>query len=231
MHFIHPFYSLFLDVCMLFFVGLLGFILYKRSLYPFAPRYSLHVIGSFFIVWLGFAYFLSRTDVTASLAFPVGPSMLLFAILGSIGLYVFNNTFRKFIHDTPVYLLIIPIVVRIGGLVFVGVAQEGLMGNLFALPLGWGDVLIGGLSPLMAYVSYKQVTHWKTYLSIWNWSGILVFVFIILVAVIATPPFQIIHPVPNFELRKYFPLSATAFIVLPLTTIFHILIFLKLRKQ
>lgn len=233
MHTVASFYTLFLDIFLVLFWASLMFVLYKGIEYNKTnPEYKKIAIwvGICATSWFGINYYLAFTDITAYIEIPIGPLMLLFSSVGSVVLFFTNKSFREFIDATPLYLLIIPTFARIGGLVFVGVANEGLMGKLFALPLGWGDVIIGSLVPLVAYACYKKLKYWKTYVLWWNWTGILIYVVAISVALIAMPPFQLLHPVPDFDLKKYFPISTTAMIDLPLTTILHIFILLKLRR-
>jgi hypothetical protein len=65
--------------------------------------------------------------------------------------------------------------VRVGGFVFLTLLDMGLLPAQFALPAGYGDLLIGFTAPLVVYALRKQKPHARELAIAWNLLGLMDF--------------------------------------------------------
>lgn len=88
-------------------------------------------------------------------------------------LLLFNPTYRQIIGAIPQHWLIGTHALRNIGFVFLVLADMHLIPDDFAVPAGYGDVLVGLLAPLVAYLYFLRKPYAKGFALAWNALGLL----------------------------------------------------------
>ncbi len=137
--------------------------------------------------------------------------------------------FREFIWSLDVRLLTLAQTWRVGGIVFVILYLQGALPGVFALPAGWGDIVIGITAPVVAW-SWKRPFPYRTFV-IWNVLGILDLVLAVSLGVLASAtPVGILAGDVTTRLMGQFPLSLIPTFFVPLLLIFHLISLIRVRK-
>jgi hypothetical protein len=87
----------------------------------------------------------------------------------------FSPIFRQAALSIPQDRLIGIQSVRVGGFVFLTLLDMGLLPAQFALPAGYGDLLIGLTAPLLVYALSKHKPHVRKLAMAWNLLGLVDF--------------------------------------------------------
>jgi hypothetical protein len=88
---------------------------------------------------------------------------------------VFSPIFRQAAVSIPQERLIGMHFVRVGGFVFLTLLDMGLLPAQFALPAGYGDLIVGMTAPLVVYALNKNKPYGRELALAWNVLGLLDF--------------------------------------------------------
>ncbi len=192
--------------------------------------------GIFLFGWLLLAMAIGLLDffhVTANFISPLVP------VFFALPIIIFLKTLKKSelagkIADsfTQPFLILIQ-VPRIGGYVFLVLMEQGLLPAMFAIPSGYGDIIVGLSAPIVAFF-YLKKTRWARKLAIaWNVVGIIDLAIAISfgIGLVFPEPFQIIPTSPTTELMTTFPLVMVPAFAVPLGMMLHILSLRLLLKR
>jgi hypothetical protein len=159
-------------------------------------------------------------------------SFALIPLLVGGALFAVSPTFRRTIDRTPPEWLVGVQVYRLlGGVFLIGHAQ-GLFPGVFALPAGWGDVLIGLMAPIVAWLLWKRHP-WSRHLAvIWNLGGIADLVMAVMLGVLSAPgPFhRLALATPNAAISTY-PFILIPTVLVPLSILLHVFSLRNLRGR
>jgi hypothetical protein len=131
------------------------------------------VLAAWFGLVFGLAYgdgFVRPPDV------PPVPILLgvTLPILGFLLLYAAWPAFRRTVLNADVRLLTAIQAWRAGGLGFLALAANGVLPNAFALPAGYGDILIGATAPWVMLALIRRPEFIRSWVFVaWNLLGIL----------------------------------------------------------
>jgi hypothetical protein len=89
---------------------------------------------------------------------------------------VFSPTFRRLIRAIPETWLVGIHATRILGILFLALMEMRLLPAEFALPAGYGDVTVGLLAPVVAYLLARRHPYARAFVIGWNILGLLDFV-------------------------------------------------------
>ncbi|MDO8627873.1 MAG: hypothetical protein Q7K42_05385, partial [Candidatus Diapherotrites archaeon] len=133
-------------------------------------------ISAFLIVWFALfallAYF-GFFNVTKQTFFPlIALGVGVPIILGWFALKKFKSL-QKVLEKAPMHWLIGIQIYRNLGIVFLTLYSQGLLPGLFALPTGYGDLLIGLTAPIVAIIYYLKHSSAKILAILWNILGII----------------------------------------------------------
>jgi len=128
--------------------------------------------------WLVAAWFVFSLAASAMGLFNTAtnrpPIALMLSVLVPIGSFYFwyagSDSFREFILSLSPEKLTVVQTWRIAGITFLALYTYHLLPGIFALPAGWGDILIGATAPLAAY-KLANPGHRKTFIA-WQLLGI-----------------------------------------------------------
>jgi hypothetical protein len=127
----------------------------------------------FLIAWFGARMTLGHNRLIA-------PAQLIplssFVCYSSVALAMrFSAIFRQAALSIPQDRLIGIQSVRVGGFVFLTLLDMGLLPAQFALPAGYGDLLIGLTAPLLVYALNQRNPHLRELAIAWNLLGLVDF--------------------------------------------------------
>ena len=144
------------------------------------PRPSLY--AAIALAWLFAATAAAATGRIAALAFPVPQIIVAALTLALIASYVGSGGFRDWLHSLDLRWLVGMHLVRLlAGGAFIVLGRRGELSPAFALPAGYGDVLV-------AVLALRAAPHWglrqrrggcDSYRA-WNWVGIVDLVLVVI---------------------------------------------------
>jgi hypothetical protein len=201
-------------------LGVLGYSAADRTL-------PLVGAGAFVGTWLALALWLgasgffhgTSTDAVPMVAFGLGvPLAVALAILAT------SKRARDIVAATPQHLLIGVQLYRIEGAVFLIMFAYGRMPGEFAIPAGWGDVLIGVSAPIVAWLYRRDAIRWRGLAVLWNVVGLADLIVAVSMGVLTAPGRlqQFALDAPN-SLITAFPLVLVPTFLVPVSILLHLL--------
>jgi len=192
--------------------------------------------GIFLFGWFALAMILSSLElfhVSPEFISPFVPIFFIVPILFGLHLMRTSPTFRKLIDAFPQHILIILQLFRVLGIVFLLLLMQNQLPELFAIPTGWGDILIGITAPIIAYIYLKKFSFAKNLTIIWNILGIIdLLIAISLGILLSLPgPFNVLQTEISTEIMTLFPLVIVPAFAVPLGILLHIFSLKKLLKK
>lgn len=188
-------------------------------------------VGTWLVLalWLGARGFFqgSPTEAVPMVAFGLGvPIVIALAILAT------SRRARDIVAATPQHLLIGVQLYRIEGAVFLIMYAAGRMPGEFALPAGWGDVLIGVTAPIVASLYRRDATRWRKLAVLWNVVGLADLIVAVVMGVLTAPGrlHQFAFDVPN-TLITTFPLVLVPTFLVPVSIVLHVLSLRRLTSS
>lgn len=187
-------------------------------------------IGIGMAVWYALIFFLGRSGF-------FGNTLIVIPLIGFgfVILYVFsqllyrNQYLARSLAAVPIHWLIGVQVFRIMGWGFLSFYALGLIPGEFALPTGWGDVLIGVTALPVAFLYAKK--HLKKLAIGWNYVGIADLALSITLGMLTYPrPVQVIPATPDNTLIALFPLVMVPLFAVPLSVLLHLATLRKIRQ-
>ncbi|MBI4010567.1 MAG: hypothetical protein HY361_05300 [Candidatus Aenigmarchaeota archaeon] len=189
------------------------------------------LVGWFAIVFvLGNNGFFAETPVNVPTELLIGTDIhvpnILFTFLliyGIIIIVFFSKTLQPVFDDLPQHWLIGIQTYRIAGYSFLTLYSMGLLPGEFALPSGYGDMIVGFTAPLVAYLFFLKKSYSKMLAIAWNIIGILDLVVAVVIGILAYPiPFQVLSTEVSTELLALFPLVMIPAFAVPLAALLHL---------
>jgi hypothetical protein len=185
--------------------------------------------------WLGLAVIASSLQVFKAGSglglvspLPLGLAVLLpVAIFGAA--YLSSAKFRQWIYGLDPRTLTIAQSWRMAGVVFIVLYAVGMLPGVFALPAGWGDILVGITAPFAAF--YFAVQRRRNGFLAWQYLGIADLALAVTLGVLASPsPVGFLAGSITTGPMTYLPLSLVPTFVVPLLLIVHIICILQARR-
>ncbi len=144
------------------------------------------------------------------------------------GCYRTSVRFQEFVWSLDLRLLTLAQTWRVGGVVFLILNHEGALPGVFAIPAGYGDVLIGITAPIVAWY-WRRPFPSRTFIA-WNVLGSLDLVVAVLLGVLASrTPVGIFAGDVTTRLMGQFPLSLIPTFFVPLLLILHLIALSRVR--
>lgn len=182
--------------------------------------------------WYTLVYFLGNTGFWGQ-----DPLFAPFIAFGFVGLY-FGLRFlyrlpllQRIAESIPVHLLVGIQVFRFMGIGFLSFYALGLIPGEFALPTGWGDVLVGVTAVPVAWFLWTKQSFAKRLAIWWNYLGIADLTMAIILGIATFPkPFQTLPTQPDNLLIASLPLVMVPLFAVPLSLLIHLFTLRVLRK-
>jgi len=185
-------------------------------------------------VWVGLAI---GTAVMGAFASPRQGPIALFVLLAPLAVTaaaaLLSPGVRRKLLAIPMPLLVGLNVLRMGGVLFVVLAEAGRLAGPFPYLAGWGDVATGVLAIPVAWAAARDLANHRRRILAWNAFGTLdLFVAVVLgVTSRNGSPLQLIHAGVGSAGLTHFPWSLVPTVLVPYFLLSHALVYAQLRSQ
>ena len=201
---------------------------------PAERRTSLLIrAGALLGTWLVLAFWLAASGASRGSnteALPIAALAMALTISVGLGIVATSETARGILAATPPHLLIGVQVYRIIGAIFLVLFALGRAPGVFALPAGWGDVLVGVSAPIVAWLYRSDAARWRGLAILWNIIGITDLVVAVTMGVLTSPgPLQRLAFDPPNVLITSFPLVLIPAVLVPASILLHLFSLRSLR--
>lgn len=146
--------------------------------------------------------------------------------------YLYSSEFvRRVFEAIPLHWVMAVQIFRVMGYGFIIFWQLGLLPGEFALPTGYGDVVVGLLAPVVAFLYYKRLSFSRQLAVVWNFVGIADLTLALTLGISTYPrPVQLLPAEPTNELIALFPLVMVPLFAVPLSLLLHLLSLRVLKR-
>ena len=147
-----------------------------------------------------------------------------FLVLFELLRRVFSAMIKKIVADIPMITWLIGLqTYRIVGFGFLSLQSQGLLPAIFAIPSGYGDILVGVTAPLAAFLYYFKKPYARQIAIAWNILGIVDLVMAVSLGFLAfSRPVQFIVTTVSTEQMALFPLVLITLFAVPLALVLHL---------
>jgi hypothetical protein len=139
---------------------------------------------------------------------------------------------KRLVGAVPQAWIVSVQVYRALGVIFLILYASGKLPGLFAWPVGIGDILVGGLAPLVALAYARQPRENGGLIAAWNVFGILDLAIVVTTGFFTSP--SLLQPFaaqPPNELIDAFPLMLVPVFLVPVSILLHLASLAKLRQS
>jgi hypothetical protein len=176
-------------------------------------------------LWLIAALIAGRLELLGRLPGPAVQGCILLLTAAVLAAYFKAAGLRRWIDNLDLRALVLPHSTRFVGFYFLLLYQRDELPYAFAVPGGWGDILVATLALPVCFVPMDPDLRRRA-ITIWNVVG---FVDILLVVVTAGRLGW--EDVRQLRALTYLPLSLLPTFLVPLIIATHLIIFLRLRRE
>lgn len=200
---------------------------YRSARLPGSQRTTASIsAGIFLAAWLGLAIGLGLNGFFGRYAYGRVPGIA-FAFLPLLIGYILasvSSSWHTTIDMTPPPWLIGVQTYRIVGVLFLALFAQGRLPDVFALPAGIGDFLVGITAPLVAYLYHIKYPWSRSLALLWNLVGITDLVLAVTLGFLSSPgPFHLLALNDPNRLITSFPLVLIPAFAVPLSILLHLL--------
>ena len=175
-------------------------------------------------LWLIAGLAVGRLQLLAGLPAPALPVIIFGLTAGLLAAYAKGGGFRTWLDRLDLRALVLLHVTRFVGFYFIALYRRGELPYAFAVPGGWGDIVVAGLALLVALVPMAKDPRRRA-VTIWNVVGLMD-----ILLVVATAGRLAMEDGGQMRALTYLPLSLLPTFLVPLIIFTHVLIFLRLRR-
>jgi hypothetical protein len=228
-----PFHTVIWIVFNMVLIGVITAFIFTRSISRMAislgarRKWRAIVIISL-VAWFGARMILGHSRIIAPAQ--LIPLSFLVSYLAVTLAMVFSPIFRQAALSIPQGLLIGVHVGRVVGFVFLALLDMRLLPAQFALPAGYGDVIVALTAPFVVYALSKNTPYAREFALAWNWLGLLDFAVALVTGTVFIGPYvrQVALTGRSIAYLDYV-LMIPGFGV-PILVLFHINSLFNLRK-
>lgn len=177
------------------------------------------------MIWIAAAVFIGASGFAAKLT-PPAPQAILFGLV--LLLFIFfaiSSGFRHWIMSVDIRSLVLIHVSRFVGIYFLMLYAEGRLPYDFAVPGGWGDIVVASGAVALAAFCPKEGKKGRIFYLIWNTSGLVDILFVVATAA----SLAMANPESMSELLKL-PLWLLPSFLVPVIIFTHIIVFVRLYR-
>ena len=175
------------------------------------------------LVWLLIAIALAASGALQRIKPPAPQLIIIGLVLVLLAAYALSARFRQWLRELDFRALIALHLTRFVGFYFLYLYSKGQLPRAFAIPAGWGDIVIATFA-FALLLAWPQVGSKRGVLLLWNALGLLDILFVVADAAKQT----LTDPVSMAALLRL-PLSLLITFLVPLIIASHLLIFSRLR--
>jgi hypothetical protein len=167
-------------------------------------------------VWLLIAIALGASGVLQRIKPPAPQLIIIGLVIAMLAAYATTARFREWLRELDLRALIALHLTRFVGFYFLYLYRKGQLPRAFAIPAGWGDIVIATFA-LVLLVAWSRVGRQRGALLLWN------------ALVVADAAKQALVDPASMSALLRLPLSLLVTFFVPLIIGSHLLIFARLR--
>jgi len=191
--------------------------------------------GTYLFGWLVLAFVFASSGIfqaTASRAFPALALGITLLIIAGAWVMYRSSELKTVLTTIPLPWLVGVQFYRVLGLNFLLLYSLGRLPGEFAIPAGWGDVLVGLTAPVVGYVLYRGYHRSCLGALGWNVIGILDLVVAVATGFLSSPgPFQALALANPNMLITAIPLVLVPLYAVPLSILLHLAALKRLKVE
>lgn len=183
------------------------------------------VVAVVLLGWLLLVNILSRSDFFATNPLFAPNLFIGFLVLFELLRRLFSSsTIKRIIEKAPMEWIIGVQTYRIAGVVFLDLHAQGLLPAAFAIPSGYGDIIVGITAPIVAIVYYLRKSYARKLAILWNYIGIADLIIALTMGALAFPlPAQFLSNDVSTEILALYPMAIIPLFAVPLALVLHLL--------
>lgn len=175
-------------------------------------------------IWLIIALYAGQQLWLVRLPAPAIPGLIFFLTATLLAAGHFLPLLRRWLEAVDLRALVLLHVTRFVGIYFLLLHERGELPTAFALPGGWGDIVVASLVLPVCFLPLSESTRRRA-ISIWNVIG-----GVDLLLVVFTAARLGWEDMNQMRALTYLPLSLLPTFLVPLLLASHAIIFLRLRQ-
>lgn len=143
------------------------------------------------------------------------------------------RSLREIVLTAPLSRIIALNTVRVLGVSFLILLNQGRIASTFALAAGWGDIVVGLAALPIAALTKRGPGASTVAVLIWNSVGLLDLVTAVGLGVLSAPgtPLYLIHQAPGSVIMTTLPYLLIPGFLVPLLATSHLIVFFKLKQR
>ena len=191
---------------------------------PASPSWLPYLVAG--ALWLALALAAGASGLVRALRPPAPQALLVLLTLVLIAAGALLPGLRALVLDVDVRVPVALHVTRVVGAYFLLLFQRAELPFAFAVPGGWGDVLVAGLALALVLAGPPTTTsRWRAYL-LWNVLALLDLLYVVVTAA----RLALAEPASMAPLQRL-PLSLLPTFLVPLLLATHVLVFVRLFRR
>ncbi len=176
-------------------------------------------------LWLISALVIGRSGLLASIPRPALQGLMVGLTAVVLALYFKAVGLRRWIDGLELRALVLLHVTRFVGFYFLLLYQRGELPYAFAVPGGWGDIIVATLALVVSLAPMAPATRNRA-ITIWNVIGL-----VDILMVLTTAAKLAWEDPAQLPALTYLPLSLLPTFLVPLILATHAIIFVRLRRE
>lgn len=175
-------------------------------------------------IWLIAAFLVGHYGLLQKIPLPAVQGVLLGLTALILLVYFKTTALRAWISSLDLRALVALHVTRFVGVYFLILYNRGELPYAFAVPGGWGDIVVATLALLIVFVPLQDATRLRA-ITIWNVIG-----FVDIALVVFTAGRLGMENAWQMRALTYLPLSLLPTFLVPLIIASHVILFSRLRR-
>jgi hypothetical protein len=177
-------------------------------------------------IWLGIAVVAGGLGLFAGLRPPLPQVILVALTLALLAGFRWSRSFRAWALTVDIRALVLIHVTRFVGIYFLVAYRRGELPWAFAVPGGWGDIVVAAAALLVAGLAPRHGPVADAVYGVWNLIGL-----VDILLVVATASRLAVADPASMRALTVLPLSLLPTFLVPIIIAIHVVIFARLARR